>query len=203
MFNNKKADGNIFWILIIAFLAIVVGAIILLFAKPAIEKGFGVATTQLGSLDDFDGDKVANFFDACPCIISGTVEDSQLQGCPQGTTAEQSLQDKKNFKESACPETAPMAGEQEQGVTTLKIFDGEQAVSSGATISSDSIRYEVTCAAQCTLEVQYPTNTRHEITTFNQENQDAGELDLPDLGTYFLIVKENNQEKIQFRIEKE
>ncbi len=203
MFNNKKADGNMFWIIILAFLALVVGAIILLFAKPAIEKSFGVTTTQLGALEDFDGDKTANFFDSCPCTPTSTIEDSQFDGCPRGTTAEQSQEDKKNFKLGACPESALVAGEAEVKTSNLELSDGEIKIAAGSIYKTprDSLQYKGVCAVAhaCTLKIIYPSQQEESIVL-----EETGEIKLETTGRYnIFLMQEPNQQKTRYLIEKQ
>ncbi len=171
---------------------------------PRFFTGGDVVGQQLGGLDDFDNDKVANFYDNCPCTPIGIVESADLQGCPRGTTAEQSQENKKLFKDQKCPEIVPVAGESESGSTTLKVFDGNLEIFSGTKTSSASIRYEATCATKCSTKIRFPgSSDLRPLDVFDHDNLATNELRLPDAGTYFIIVEENNQQKIQFRLEKQ
>jgi len=94
--RSTKAESEMFWIIILALVAIVVGILIIVFTK-----GGGV-NTQLDNLGDYDQDGVSNMFDKCPCSAVGDAVEEGLQGCTLGTTPESAQADQAQFKDNAC-----------------------------------------------------------------------------------------------------
>lgn len=206
MFNNKKGAEWVITVIVIFVIVLVAGYFVINYFRTGSGKGFGVISTQLGALDDYDDDKTANMFDKCPCTPVGTIEDSKLGGCPRGTTAERSQEDKKLFKEEKCAEITPIAGEAEVGSTTFKLFEGNTPISSGSTYhpQGSSIKYEATCASKCEIKIKYPASGDfRSLVAFEEGNQEQNEVSLPDVGTYVLILSEGNQEKTRYLIEKQ
>lgn len=102
MIFNKKGVELTFEVIIVVAILLVTLVLILVFAGGGFKKLFGGIDERIGSLDDFDGDKVANFQDKCPCTIMGVNEEDSLSGCPKGTTPEQAAADQKKFKDNKC-----------------------------------------------------------------------------------------------------
>ena len=94
MFNNKKGANQLFWILMVAFIAIVAGILIMIWFRGGGDKSFLIVTDKLNDFGDCDRDKVANMFDKCPCLSTENVGDEDLRGCPKGTTNDKSEWDK-------------------------------------------------------------------------------------------------------------
>lgn len=202
MFNNKKGAEWVITVIVIFVVVLVAGYFIINYFQKGSSKGFEVISTQLGALDDYDGDKTANFFDACPCTSIGTIEDSKFDGCPRGTTAQQSQENKKLFKDGKCAEIAPVAGELET-ITSLELSDREIKITAGSLYKTtqDSLQYKGTCAVAnaCTLKIIYP-NTLDE--TIGLEA--TGEIKLENQGQYTIfLMQEPNQQKIRYTIEKQ
>lgn len=196
---NKKGNLTIDVIILLAIgliIVIVVGVTLI----PKIGKSSDVI--QFGNFDDYDNDKVANFFDSCPCSPTGTYEHATLEGCPRDKTEQQSQDEKKLFKENECLEQAPMAGEQES-TNMLLFFEGDAAVSSGYTTNANFISYKATCASQCTVLVKQPDDEFAPWADLASDMPLEEDLELPFPGSYFVILSERGQEKIQFRINRE
>ena len=99
----KKAESEMFWIIILALVAIIAGIIIIMLSKGGFEKAFGGVDAQLDNLGDYDKDGVSNMFDKCPCTHLGNEAEPGLSGCTLGTTTEGAETDQSNFKNKACP----------------------------------------------------------------------------------------------------
>ncbi|MDO8656074.1 MAG: hypothetical protein Q7K45_02445 [Nanoarchaeota archaeon] len=202
MFNNKKGAEWVITVIVIFMVVMIAGYFVINYFRAGSEKGFGVVSTQLGALEDYDDDKTANFFDGCPCTSVGTIEDPKLNGCPRGTTAQQSQENKKLFKDGKCAEIAPMAGESET-ITSLELSDGKIKITAESLYKTtqDSLQYKGTCeiANACTLKIIYP-NTLDE--TIGLEA--TGEIKLETTGRYTIfLMQEPNKQKIRYLIEKQ
>lgn len=92
--TSKKGQSKLWWIL---GTAVIVFLVVLLMSGPAkqgIQKTFGIINVQLDENGDCDRDRVANYFDKCPCISTLGVQ-GEFSGCPKGTLPEQAERDRK------------------------------------------------------------------------------------------------------------
>lgn len=64
---NKKGGEQIWWIIVAAVLALIVVVLILVWFRGSGARVFENVDTNIESLKDWDKDKVADFFDPCPC----------------------------------------------------------------------------------------------------------------------------------------
>ena len=104
MINTQKGDGNIFWVIAGAILALILVFILGPFIKSGIDKSGTTLDDQLESINDCDKDGIVNRDDLCPCIFED--REKELKGCPLGTTTEQSQKDiKECFSKYADPKT--------------------------------------------------------------------------------------------------
>ncbi|HLC52557.1 MAG TPA: hypothetical protein VJI98_04905 [Candidatus Nanoarchaeia archaeon] len=78
---NKKGDQQIWWIIVAAVLAFIVVILILVWFRGSGTRIFENVDTNIEGLKDCDGDKAADFFDACPCDPSAT-ELNSGETCP-------------------------------------------------------------------------------------------------------------------------
>jgi len=167
IFFGKKGDvAPVWWIIITALLAVLVLIFVILWFRSSGEKAFGGVGKSLDSLGDYDGDKVVNFYDKCPCTSVLVTEEPTLKGCPKGTTPEQALADSKKYTDKNCQDNASTTtitspeqqkiAEQAKKELQLKLYDGStQILVTGYQTKSDSISYEVSCTS-CQLSVTNP-----------------------------------------------
>ena len=87
------------WIIAVAIITFVIVIIILFWFRDSGGRAFDGANSQIDSLGDYDGDKVANMFDKCVCV-PGDVN-AELDGCPLGTTKD-SAAAKQKLTEDGC-----------------------------------------------------------------------------------------------------
>ena len=90
---QKKGTSELWWILATAIIVLVVIVIILVFFKGGAEKLFDGIGGQISGLDDCDGDKIADSFDACPCVRG------LENGCP---TDKPSDEEKREIGDKSC-----------------------------------------------------------------------------------------------------
>ena len=108
IFNNKKGAAQLWWILMVAFIAIVAGILIMLWFRGGGEKLFGGIGEKIDEFGDCDKDRVSNMFDKCPCLSTKGSEMKDLRGCPQGTTIERAEWDRQT-----CNWLVPIGGDPE------------------------------------------------------------------------------------------
>src|SRR3989338_8733246 len=101
---NHKGASQLFWLIMVAAIALVAGILIIVWFSTSGGKAFRSVDTQLDALGDYDNDRIANGFDKCPCMAVGSEEQAGLRGCPQGTTSEQARANQQKFKENKCSE---------------------------------------------------------------------------------------------------
>ncbi|MBI2662270.1 hypothetical protein HYX11_02315 [Candidatus Woesearchaeota archaeon] len=223
-FKNKKGDTSpVWWIIVTALLAILVVIFILIWFKGSGDKAFGGISKNLDSLGDFDNDKVANFFDRCPCIPILTVEEPNLKGCPKGITAEQMQADNKLFSEKNCvdvsgtssnkqtPESQKLVEQSKQPVkSSFMLLDGDQLLpTSGYVTSSNSLSVEFSCTKKCTLRMMKPVVGM----SGGKEEQKIGDypaefggvnllVDVSVPGSYSVCLKEDGAKEICYNVKK-
>lgn len=150
---NRKGAEKLFWIIIGAAVAIVVGILILVWFNTSGGKAFRSVDTQLDALGDYDDDRVANGFDKCPCTTVGSEEQAGLRGCPQGTTPEQARDNQQKFKDNKCSEitAAPTSEVLYLELSTSLTPDSYET-------TNNFLRYRFTCPAStsCNLRITSP-----------------------------------------------
>jgi uncharacterized protein (UPF0333 family) len=82
---EKKGQSQMFWILMVAVIAIIVGVFIILWFKGSGSKAFGSIDDTIDTFGDCDKDDVANYFDDCPCDAGIT----EFDGCESAGIAQE------------------------------------------------------------------------------------------------------------------
>jgi flagellar basal body-associated protein FliL len=81
-FDDKKAQGRSFWIIVTAIIALVVVVLVILWFSKGGGKAFGEVEGKIEGLQDTDEDGVANMFDKCENTPKGA--EVGVDGCPEG-----------------------------------------------------------------------------------------------------------------------
>lgn len=220
--KNKKGDASpVWWIIVTALLAILVVIFILIWFKGSGDKAFGGIGKNLDSLGDYDNDKVANFFDKCPCTPVLTVEEPNLKGCPKGTTLEQMQVDNKLFSEKNCvgasggssvvqtPESKKIVEQSKQPIqTTFSLSDNGVNAGKSSSTSSNQLLLELGCAKKCTLTIIKPvvvngiTSSDQEVTNYNAGSGASLMIPLQEKGSYMICLKEEGAKEMCYNVKK-
>jgi len=80
-FKTKKGQGQMWWIIIAAVVAVVASVLVIMWFKGAGDKGFDGLGDTIDSIDDSDGDGVADLFDKC---TSADGDEVKSNGCVEG-----------------------------------------------------------------------------------------------------------------------
>lgn len=82
----KKGDTHMWWIIVVALIALLVSIFIIIWFRNSGGSAFGAIDKNIDSLKDCDGDRVADFFDKCPCDAAyGEIkppEGTKCTACP-------------------------------------------------------------------------------------------------------------------------
>ena len=84
---NKKAQSNVWPIIVAAIIALAVLIIILLMSSGGFKKGFGSLDDTLDTFGDCDEDDVKDVFDKCKCEY-GSESNVEYPGCPSNVDEE-------------------------------------------------------------------------------------------------------------------
>src|SRR3989344_9651885 len=80
--KNKKADGNMVWLIVVAALLLLFAIVYMVGWKNLFGKGTSVFNDQITASGDFDNDMIINFKDKCPCEHGN----EKNAGCPSGSS---------------------------------------------------------------------------------------------------------------------
>lgn len=197
--NTKKADSQIWWILIIAFVAIVVGILVTLFFGSGLDKVKATVYGSVDSLGDTDKDKVPDFQDKCPCTAA-LIQSKLLPGCPKDTTEAVALKDMEKFSSTGCKtaETGSSSSSPASSTTelSLNLKDSTGKVFSGSVYetSDKTINYDLVCPSKCTLSfVQKGKSSPDEFTKEYGAFQGSDTLSVNSVGNYILSFKDDKK----------
>ncbi|GEM_PF-1973175 len=198
--HTKKADSQIWWILVVAFIAIVVGILISFFFSSGLDKVKKTVGGSLDSLGDFDNDKVPNFQDKCPCT-GALIQSKLLPGCPKDTTEADALKDMECYSSKDCKnckkeETSSTdSSSPPPPPLKLQLTDetGQKITVSGYEVKGNKVFFEYSCA-NCQVSITLPEG----MTTKAPENSNYYTLEKS--GTYSFTLFENGKEIEQHTI---
>ena len=86
---SKKAQSQMFWILMVAIIAIIAATFIILWFRNSGGAAFGSLDTTIDKFGDCDNDDIANYFDDCPCEV-GVAE---FDGCADANKVDECTED--------------------------------------------------------------------------------------------------------------
>ncbi len=188
--NSKKADSQVWWILVVAFIAIVVGILISFFFSGGLDKVKGTVEGSLDSLGDFDKDKVPNFQDKCPCTAA-LIQSKLLPGCPKDTTEAAALKDMELFSSKDCKKEETSSSSSSLSIPEIKLQladeTGQKITVSGYEVKGNKVFFEYSCA-NCQVSITLPEG----MTTKAPENINSYTLNKK--GTYTFTLLENGKE---------
>jgi len=91
------------WIIAAAIIALLVVIFLLIWFKGAGEGAFGAINKNIAGVGDYDGDKVVDMFDKCPCDPGES--GAKLEGCPIRVRDTTDPLTKKRIENNACKTT--------------------------------------------------------------------------------------------------
>ena len=94
--QNKKGMEQLWWIIIVAAIAILVMILLVLWFRGSGQKGFGVIDQNIEGLEDCDEDRTADIFDDCVCDAGDN------DGCPAGEEAQLTILKAKKKTDCNC-----------------------------------------------------------------------------------------------------
>lgn len=164
MMKKGFAMEELVKIVIPIIVLLIIGAVLLTKYGP-----LGKKTTELADFDDCDKDKVANYFDKCPCLSTAGAEEEALPGCPKGTSIAQAQQD---MQSCGKPDPACLLENKEDCPTHCQNVLGKAIELPSAEITGRAGDWDVIITTFYT-KVDSAEQTQHVI---DLENQEEGEV---------------------------
>lgn len=218
IFFGKKGDvAPVWWIIITALLAVLVLIFVVLWFRSSGDKAFGGVGKSLDSLGDYDGDKVVNFYDKCPCTPVLVTEEPNFKGCPKGTTPEQANIDSRKYTDKNCQDNVSTTSADSQKLieqskqpiqTTFSLSENGVSVGNGYSTSGNQLLLELGCAKKCTLTIIKPvvvnnvTSSDQEVTNYNAGFGTSLIISLQEKGDYMICLKEEGSKEQCHNIKK-